>query len=250
LTRHGLPLSGGVLAVMMSHNAASAAVPASVVSTTFKAATAVAAGQTVATGAISAKVAALTEGVLKAMFMTKLKIVTAVLLAVCVSGMGAGASGLVCRTQGAEKANSQPVAGLPLTTAGAQDGQKRKNELQELEMKLIGKYVTVHVAKREIENALKRLREATNNDKETELEALVEIEQVVKEMKEKVKKARQKEQKQAPSELEIELEIELIIAELEIELRIPQKDMWEIELRIPQKDMWEIELRIPQKDMC
>jgi hypothetical protein len=161
---------------------------------------------------------------MKAMFMTKLKIVTAVLLAVCVSGMGVGASGLVCRTQGAEKANSQPVAGLPLTTAGAQDGQKRKNELQELEMKLIGKHVTVHVAKREIENALNRLREATNNDKETELEALVEIEQVVKEMKEKVKKARQKEQKQAPSELEIYL-------------IIPQKDMWEIELRIPQKDM-------------
>jgi hypothetical protein len=104
-------------------------------------------------------------------------------------------------------------------------------------MKQIGKYVTVHVAKREIENALKRLREATKNDKETELEALVEIEQIVKEMKEKAKKARQKEQKQAPSEVEIEL-------------RIPQKDMWEIELRIPQKDMWEIELRIPQKDMC
>jgi RNA polymerase sigma factor (sigma-70 family) len=196
LTRRGVVWSAALSAVLLSDCVASAALAPGLVSSTVEVAACIAAGQAVTTAAISANVAALTEGVMKAMFMTKIKIITAVLLAVCVFGMGVGASGLVCRTQAAEKAIPQPVAGLPPTTAAAQGGQKGKDELQELYTKQIRKYVTVHVAKREIENALKRLREATKNDKETEFEALVEIEQVVKEMKEKAKKAPQKEQKQ------------------------------------------------------
>jgi len=55
-------------------------------------------------------------------------------------------------------------------------------------MKEMAKSVTVHVAKREIDKALQRLRKATNNDKETELQALDEIERAVKDMKQKAKK--------------------------------------------------------------
>jgi RNA polymerase sigma factor (sigma-70 family) len=78
LARHGLAVSGGTLAAVLSHQAASACVPTSVVTSTIKAVALVAAGQTAA-GMISAKAIALTEGVLKAMLISKLKAVMTVL---------------------------------------------------------------------------------------------------------------------------------------------------------------------------
>lgn len=75
LAQRGLALSGAALAAALAENAASASVPVSVVSCTIKAATAVAAGQTAAAEVVSVKVAALTEGVMKTMLMTKLRIV-------------------------------------------------------------------------------------------------------------------------------------------------------------------------------
>jgi len=89
LGRHGLVLSGGALAVALAQNAASAGVPGSLLVSTVKAATFFAAGQTVAAGAVSAKVAALTEGVVKAMLLTKLKIVATLVLTLCFLGSGA-----------------------------------------------------------------------------------------------------------------------------------------------------------------
>src|SRR5207248_1960127 len=70
LAQRGVTLSGGALAVVLSEKVASAGVPTSVVSSTIKAASLFAAGQTA--DVISAKVAALTEGVVKAMFVTKI----------------------------------------------------------------------------------------------------------------------------------------------------------------------------------
>ncbi len=90
LTRHGLALSGGSLAVVLSQNAASASVPTSVVSTTVKAASLLAAGQALTTGLVSAKVVALTEGVLKAMLLNKVKIALMVLGMIGVAGAGLG----------------------------------------------------------------------------------------------------------------------------------------------------------------
>jgi RNA polymerase sigma factor (sigma-70 family) len=88
LTQRGVVLSGGALAAMLSQNVASAGVPALVVSNTIKVASLTAAGQAT-TGVISVKVAALTEGVLKAMFLSKLKSVVGVLMvAVCLIGVG------------------------------------------------------------------------------------------------------------------------------------------------------------------
>ena len=80
LARHGLTAAGGTLAAVLSQKAALASVPAGVVSSTIKAVTSVAAGNSAATGLISAKVTALTEGVIKAMLLTKLKTMTALLL--------------------------------------------------------------------------------------------------------------------------------------------------------------------------
>jgi hypothetical protein len=70
LARHGPAVSGGALATVLAHNVA-AGVPTSAVSSTLKAATLSAAGQAAA-GIVSAQVAALTEGVLKTMLLTKL----------------------------------------------------------------------------------------------------------------------------------------------------------------------------------
>lgn len=81
LARHGLALTGGTLAAILQANAASACVPASLQSTTIKAATLRAVGQAAATGLVPAKVVALTEGVLKAMLMTKVKTALAICFA-------------------------------------------------------------------------------------------------------------------------------------------------------------------------
>ena len=80
LAGHGLAVAGGALAATLSQNAASACVPSPLVGSTVKAAILLAAGHAAPAGLVSAKVAALTEGVLKTMFLTKLKIATAVLL--------------------------------------------------------------------------------------------------------------------------------------------------------------------------
>ena len=72
-------LSGGALAAVLTQQGASAGVPNTVVVSTIKAARLVAAGQA-ATGAVSVKVAALTEGVMKAMLFNKLKAAIAVVL--------------------------------------------------------------------------------------------------------------------------------------------------------------------------
>jgi hypothetical protein len=90
LARHGVVVSGGLLVTVVAQNAASAAVPASVLNATIKATGLFAAAPAAAAGAISAKVSALTDGVLKGMFLTKAKVATAVLLVVGILGSGAG----------------------------------------------------------------------------------------------------------------------------------------------------------------
>jgi RNA polymerase sigma factor (sigma-70 family) len=88
LTRHGLATAGGAVAVVLAQDVASAGVPIAVVSNTIKAATVFAAGPASAGGVIAPEVAALTQGVLKTMLWSKLKVATGVLLGVlaCVGG--------------------------------------------------------------------------------------------------------------------------------------------------------------------
>ena len=87
LNRQGLMLSAGGLALMLSQNEASACAPAPLMVSTLKAATLVAAGQT-ASAAASASVAALTEGVLHAMLLTKVK--TGILIALTIAFLATG----------------------------------------------------------------------------------------------------------------------------------------------------------------
>jgi len=88
LARHGLAFSGGTLAVTLAQGPASACVPTALVVSTVQAVAAVAAGQAAAAGLISTRVAALAEGVVKAMLITRLKALAAVLLAVTLLGGG------------------------------------------------------------------------------------------------------------------------------------------------------------------
>jgi RNA polymerase sigma factor (sigma-70 family) len=89
LARHGPALSGGAVAALLGQNAAPAGVPPSLLASTAKVGVAAAAGQALAAGAVPAGVLALTEGVVKAMLLSKLKVCWAVVLAVAVSA-GAG----------------------------------------------------------------------------------------------------------------------------------------------------------------
>jgi RNA polymerase sigma factor (sigma-70 family) len=106
LSARGVVLSGGALAVLLAQNAASAGVPESVASSTISAAGCFAAGQAAAAGPVSVKVAALTEGVLKAMLMSKLKAAVAVVLVL--GFLATGATVLSCRTASAR--GDQPPA--------------------------------------------------------------------------------------------------------------------------------------------
>lgn len=114
LARQGQVVTGGALGTVLSQSA-SAGVPASVVSSTIQAASLFAAGTAAATETISVKVAALTEGVLKTMLLTKLKIVTAVLIVASTAAFTCGV--LAMRQQplspGDVKANFQAKPAEP-----------------------------------------------------------------------------------------------------------------------------------------
>jgi RNA polymerase sigma factor (sigma-70 family) len=92
LTRQGVVLSAAALSVALTDRALLASVSPALLTTTVKVATLVAAGPTAAAAgtALSANVAALSQGVMQTMFMTKLKSVAFVLLAV--AGLGVGGS--------------------------------------------------------------------------------------------------------------------------------------------------------------
>lgn len=82
LARQGLPLSAAALAAALASNTATAAVPPTLLVSTVKAASSCAAGSVVLAGGISAKVAALTDGVMKAMLWTRLKGILGMMLVV------------------------------------------------------------------------------------------------------------------------------------------------------------------------
>jgi RNA polymerase sigma factor (sigma-70 family) len=100
LARHGLALSSGALAALLAQNAA-ASVPLPVLSATVLATHLFGAGQAEA-GMISPPVLALVEGVLKAMLLTKLKIIAAIVLLAALLGYGA-----VVQLQGAHPPAAQ-----------------------------------------------------------------------------------------------------------------------------------------------
>jgi RNA polymerase sigma factor (sigma-70 family) len=88
LVRRGLGVSAGLVATMLSQNAVSANVPIGLELLTIKSAVSYAAGPGM--GLISKQVLSLTQEIVKAMFLTKLKIVAVVALFVGLTATGAG----------------------------------------------------------------------------------------------------------------------------------------------------------------
>jgi RNA polymerase sigma factor (sigma-70 family) len=114
LTRQGVALSAGAPLGALSESTASAGVPASLVASTVQAASLIL-GRAVAGGAISANVAALTEGVLRAMWLSKLRWISLVLLIGGLVSAGAVASARAWTNAGVEGAQQEarPAAETP-----------------------------------------------------------------------------------------------------------------------------------------
>jgi RNA polymerase sigma factor (sigma-70 family) len=137
LTQRGVVLSGGSVAAALSAGSASA--PPALVASTIRDASLFAAGQAAATSVISAKVAALTEGVVKATFVTRLKCVLAVVLVVAAL---AGAAGLVYQTQAAEQ--PQVKEAQPASRKDRKSEKKQPMTKEEKLRVLIDKVLAAH----------------------------------------------------------------------------------------------------------
>jgi RNA polymerase sigma factor (sigma-70 family) len=131
LARHGLTASGGILAAVLSQEAASASVPSSVMNSTIKTVTSVAAGQAATTALVSAKVAALTEGVMKGMLLTRLKTAAALVVLLAITGLGVGR--VVLQTRAAEPPKEQG-ANEKLRAPKAQDADQEKHSKDDMAM--------------------------------------------------------------------------------------------------------------------
>jgi RNA polymerase sigma factor (sigma-70 family) len=112
LIRRGLTLSAGVLGTALAQAAGSAAVPAALVTTTLKATTFSQTSKALAAGLLSRQAAAVMEGIVRTMYLTRLKTVASVVVAVAVLTAGAAVfAGRLFTTQPASAAYTEPPAG-------------------------------------------------------------------------------------------------------------------------------------------
>jgi RNA polymerase sigma factor (sigma-70 family) len=119
LGRHGIVLSAAALAAYLP-NTATAAVPASLMMATTRAATWSAVGSAAVPGVVPAKVAALTEGVLKAMLFAKLRAALAVALVLGLMGLVAGLGSYHALAGDGQAAGIDVPQEKPLPKAAAQ----------------------------------------------------------------------------------------------------------------------------------
>jgi RNA polymerase sigma factor (sigma-70 family) len=122
LARYGLALSGGALATALAAEA-SAAVPASLMGSTVRAALLVAAGQW---AVVSTSAALLMQGVIKAMFLKKLKIV----LAIVMVAVALGASSFSYRA-------AEPGAPAAAKPPSELEALRKENELLRLNLLVV-----------------------------------------------------------------------------------------------------------------
>jgi RNA polymerase sigma factor (sigma-70 family) len=141
LARRGVTLSGTALAALLAENA-SAGVPPAVLSAAIKSATLLAVGKAAA-GGLSAGAVALSEGVLKTMLVTKLKIVTAMLLVVGILGAGLVVSGWNGPMQAAGSApvkkqtGEKPVAGREVKPDDPLEDVRARMRIAEQQLTLV-----------------------------------------------------------------------------------------------------------------
>jgi RNA polymerase sigma factor (sigma-70 family) len=107
LIRRGLVVSAGLFAVLLTENITSAILPAALADATVKAAIQFAVGKAATTGIVSVKVAALTTGVLRTMFLAKLKTVAMLVLLL---GLLCGVAALLRDRAGAVQPRQQKAS--------------------------------------------------------------------------------------------------------------------------------------------
>jgi RNA polymerase sigma factor (sigma-70 family) len=159
MSRYGLALSGGALAVTLSEGMASA-VPASLVSVTVKVAVLVSAGEF---SAVSTSVGVLMKGAFQAMLLTKLKLAVGAVMVV----MALGASGLVYRASGQSGPAGKGGAGRPATEL---DVLKQEVELLKLKLEVVQEKLRAQ----ELELRALRVSAGTAGKTETEIKRDVE----------------------------------------------------------------------------
>jgi RNA polymerase sigma factor (sigma-70 family) len=127
LTRRGLALSAGLLAAALARQASAASAPAPLVLHTSRAALAFAASRPAATPLVTPRVLTLTQGELRTMFLTRLKLVTAALLAtaVAVLALTLAASGLQANTPAPRLVAHRAAQAQPPQSAPAPQGGGR-----------------------------------------------------------------------------------------------------------------------------
>ena len=132
LTRRGVTLTAAALAAALAEEAATAAVPGVLVRTAVTAAALAAAGKGVA-GVVSTEVIALTEGVVRAMLLTKVKTAVVVVLGLALLGSGGGV--LTYQTVAGEPgaAAQEPAARTQGGRAAPADVDKLKSLLEQRE---------------------------------------------------------------------------------------------------------------------
>jgi RNA polymerase sigma factor (sigma-70 family) len=131
LARFGPAAPAGALALALPR-----AVPLPLLASTAKAGVMVVTGKALAAGAVSARVMALAEGVVKAMLLSKLKLIPAVVLALVVS---AGAIGVTYRAVAAEPAQAAPGA-----------SSSARDELEELRLEIEALRKGLHATREQV----------------------------------------------------------------------------------------------------
>jgi RNA polymerase sigma factor (sigma-70 family) len=134
LTRVGFTLTSVALASLLAENAAMAFVPPALFHSTTKAAVLLAAQHTLAAGVVSATVTALTEGVVKTMFVAKIKTAMMVVCSVTVLGLGTGGvlyqtrAGAADTPQGDNKQATEFVRTTRMPRIGASKRKRPKSD--------------------------------------------------------------------------------------------------------------------------
>jgi RNA polymerase sigma factor (sigma-70 family) len=141
LSRRGYPVSIATVTTVLSAQAASAGVPAALVGPTAKAAGFLTIHQAVTAGAISASVAALTEGVLTTMMWSKMKagLICAVALAVVAAGLGRSLSSASGKNETAKNAPAEAGPAHEEPAAKIETLSPQEKDLQ-AKLKAVGKF--------------------------------------------------------------------------------------------------------------
>jgi RNA polymerase sigma factor (sigma-70 family) len=133
LTKHGLAFSGGALATILGQQTASACMAPALLSIAVKAAGLTAVGKSAAP-ILSTQVLALSQGVLKTMFLSKIKVILVLVAGLFLGGVGAGFIGLPGK--GAQAAQAAQPVQKPAQPEEPIDGGLLLNQQIQAELRL------------------------------------------------------------------------------------------------------------------